>query len=230
MFWLFVLTRCGGYHIGPVTVEWAKNHTQYSEYMLKSTVLLGLAPELRFAPSVEARWVVMRTLLKQLHVESVLDVGGIGNYRHSVKRYTCINVPTEPRAARAFCNIYEGSVLPFPDNHYELTLAESTLHHAGSNASKLMWEMARVAKRYVVVGEDILEPSMASRDVVEAFEEHDHAAQYRTLEQWSDIGVRSGLRMERVLVLHRVPLHLRPLANCNLGYAPMVYFVWSTSH
>lgn len=221
-----VSAACGGYHIGPLTVEWARNGSEYGQYMLRTSKELGMMPELRFAPTVEARWQAMRTVLRQLGVKSILDVGGIGSYRRSVPRYQCINLVSEPRAVAARCVMYDGALLPFENATFEVVMAETALHHASANASGLLEEMARVAARYVVLSEDILEPAQASRDVIRAFYKHDPAARYRTLTGWTNAGTRLGLKLKRFLVLHRVPLHLAHLHVCSLGYAPMAYFVW----
>lgn len=220
--WCVVTGRCGGYHIGPLTITWAKNYSQYTDYMLHTSRELGVMPELRWAPTVQARWQVMRTLLKQSNALSVLDVGGIGTYKHSVRMYECLNIASEARANR--CKIYAGSQLPYNDKLFDMVMAETALHHAAQNATTLLGEMARVARDVVVVAEDILEPS-ASLDVREAFRDHDPNARYLTLRQWVDECKAVGLKLARLVVLHRVPLHVAELADCELGYAPMVYMV-----
>ena len=217
-----VAGRCGGYHIGPLSIAWSKNYSQYTDYMLRTSREFGVMPELRWAPSVQARWQVMRTLLKQSNALSVLDVGGIGTYRNSVRMYECINIASEARANR--CKIYAGSQLPYQNNLFDLVMAESALHHASQNATKLLGEMARVSRDTVVVAEDILEAS-ASPDVWASFRSHDTNARYLALRQWVDECKTVGLQLHRLVVLHRVPLHVAELADCELGYAPMVYMV-----
>ena len=219
-------TRCGGYAIGPIRVEWARGHTEYTRYMFDTSRLLGVMPELQVAQTVEDRWHVMRALLRQLRASSILDVGGIGTYGRAAPVYKCLNIATEPRAHRARCVIYNGSHIPFSNKSFELSIAETALHHAAHNSSAVLAEMARVSRRYVVVSEDILERSMASSDVVEAFRQHDPNAKYRSLAEWTSAGEALGLSLERFIVLHRVPLHLTYLRPCHLGYAPMAYFVW----
>ena len=219
-----VARGCGGYHIGPLSVAWAKNYSEYTNYMLRTSHELGVMPELRWAPSVQARWQVMRILLKQLDANSVLDVGGIGTYQHGTRMYECINVVSEPRAGKR-CKIYAGDGLPYADKTFDLVMAESTLHHAAQNASRVLADMARIARDVVVVAEDILEPSV-SLDVRASFYTHDSNARYQSLRDWVRECGRSGLKLDRLVVLHRVPLHVADLPVCNLGYAPMVYMVF----
>ena len=58
---------------------------------------------------------------------------------------------------------------------FELSLAETVLHHAAQNATKVFAEMVRVSSRFVLVSEDILEDT-ASEDVLRAFVRHDRRA------------------------------------------------------
>lgn len=187
----------------------------------------GVLPELRWAPSVQGRWQVTRTLLAQISqgrtLRSLLDVGGIGTYEGNVLQYECVNVASEVRASN--CNLYDGDRLPYADGAFEVALAESTLHHAAENASSLLSEMARTSARYVIVGEDILEPG-ASEDVAREFRLHDPHAVYRSLDGWVATGSSFGLKLFRILVLNRVPVHASNLVVCSFGYAPMAYIVW----
>ena len=217
------LGKCGGYHIGPLQVGWARDHEEYTQYVLRTTLALGVVPELTWAPSVQARWEATRKLLAQLETRSVLDVGGIGSYRSPGVNYTCVNVASERRAGS--CERYDGSYLPFETEEFEIALAESTLHHAAQNSTRVLAEMGRVATRFVVVGEDVLERE-ASLDVRRAFRQHDPKARYRSLEKWADLGRDLGLRLVRLIVLNRVPLHVSGLPSCRLGYAPMAYLVF----
>lgn len=220
---LLCLSKCGGYHIGPVPVGWARDHIEYTQYLLRTTLALGVAPELKWAPSVQARWQATRSLISQLEARSVLDVGGIGSYRSRGVNYTCVNVASERRAGA--CERYDGSYLPFETAEFELSLAESTLHHAAQNSTRVLAEMGRVATRFVVVGEDVLERDV-SVDVRRAFRQHDPHARYRSLKEWAELGRDLGLRLVRLVVLNRVPLHVSGLPSCRLGYAPMAYLVF----
>lgn len=97
----------------------------------------------------------MRELLRDTGARSILDVGGVGTYRDVVERYKCINMVWEAR--RSVCTVHNGSQLPYTNASYELTLAETVLHHAAQNATALLADMTRVSSRFVFISEDILE-------------------------------------------------------------------------
>ena len=109
-------SRCGGYTCAatcarqPVTIQWARDEREYMGYMTLVHSKYGIEPELRVAPGtgpgVDARWEVMKVLLRQTGAESILDVGGIGTYGQVVHRYRCINV-----LPRRYCTVYAGSQL-----------------------------------------------------------------------------------------------------------------------
>lgn len=152
---------------------------------------------------------------------SMLDVGGVGHYEKYIERYRCINV-----SPVYHCTPYAGMRLPYSNASIAMVLAESTLHHAADDALAVLREMVRVASRYVVIGEDMLE-RRASADVFEAFRQHDPKAIYRSLDEWMQLASLFGLRLRRVAFLHRVPAHVKSLATtCDLGFAPMVYALW----
>ena len=86
---------------------------------------------------------------------------------------------------------------------------------------RLLAETARIARRYVIVGEDVLD-RRASRSVVDP---------YRSSAEWVALAAHSGMALERIVALDRVPLHVAREARpeCTLGYPPMQYFVFRLS-
>ena len=219
---------CNGFNCStcasePIVIQWAHSQAQFLSHMQEVERKSGVRPELVVAPGLSERWEVMRRVLHRTHARSILDVGGIGTYASVVPRYRCINV----RRGRSKCVVYEGSRLPYRNGSFELVVAETVLHHAAANATGLLMEMVRASTRWVVVAEDLLENG-APKDVVAAFQRHDRKAVYRSLDEWMGLANGLGLTLRRLLLLHRVPLHVqREAVNaCELGYAPMAYLIW----
>ena len=89
-------------------------------------------------------------------VERVLDVGaGDGWFAMSVQRMgickavTAVDIMPRPRPYHQV-EIYDGTQLPFPDNAFDLVYAIDVVHHA-TDPSKLLAEMARCTKRFVLL-------------------------------------------------------------------------------
>ena len=63
--------------------------------------------------------------------------------------------------------------------------------------------------------------------MVKTYVRHDPNAVYRSLVGWARLGSALHLRLRRLIVLHRVPIHVyRETSQCDLGYAPMAYLLW----
>lgn len=206
-----------------IRIEWARTAEEFDAHMKDVHTRFGIAPELWYAPGIDSRWELVRHLVRKSRARSLLDVGGIGSYSTVLARSRCINVRKALRCVR----YNPGAPLPYSNQSFELTMAETVLHHAARNAVALLAEMVRTSKRWVLLAEDVLEREHASRDVRSAFKRHDGRAIYRSLADWITLGLQLGLRLRRILFLHRVPLHvLREAARCDLGYAPMAYLLF----
>ena len=249
-------SHCGGAVINNSIVQWARTAGEVHEHLVHVAKLSGgLWPQLILpsktgtmdaAALMEERWRVTAMVLARtgfsvngngtsrrreptLGQPALLDVGGVGTYASLTGRHTCINVEQKAHM-RLPCTLYRaGSALPYATGAYDAVLAESTLHHAAAAAPALVAEMARVASESVVVVEDVLEAHRASEDVRRAYERHDRRAIYRGLEEWLKLGSQLGLTLRHVALLHRVPIHVQDwtTTNCELGFAPIVYLLWS---
>jgi len=218
-------SRCNGSQ--SVTIQWARTPDEYHSHMRQVHERYHISPELWYAPGLNSRWEVMKHILHKSRARSVLDVGGIDRYSAVVARYRCINVRRAGRCVR-----YEpGKPLPYSNASFELTMAETVLHHAAQHAEALLAEMVRTSMRYVLVAEDILETERVSKDVSMSFRRHDSHAIYRSLAEWMALASALGLQASRIFFLHRVPLHvLREAPRCELGYAPMAYLLFERVH
>jgi len=213
---------CGGLLYGNLTLQWVGS-IDAAEVALARLRNFEAPVELRAAPGLPGRWRVMRELIATGNPDSLLDVGGFGEYRNAARRTRCLNIHEH-----AGCQVYPaGSPLPYRSGRFHTVLLETVLHHAAEDALPLLGEAARVARRRVIVAEDVLD-RRASRSVVDAYHAHDPWAVYRSTEEWIALGRRSGLALQRIVALDRVPLHVAREARpaCTLDYPPMQYFVF----
>ena len=220
--------HCGGLRVDNLTIQWAKTPTAFNA-ALASLRELGAPVEVRRAPGLPGRWRVMRKLIAstaragERTTDSLLDVGGFGEYRRSARNARCINL-----SPHTGCDVYPaGAPLPYDARSFETVLLETVLHHAAEHALQLLGEVARVARRYVIIAEDVLY-RRATIDVVESYRAHDPWAVYRSTEEWVALARNHGLRLWRIVALDRVPIHIARDARpgCTLDFPPMQYYVF----
>jgi len=215
-------SACGGIFHRNLTLQWTKSHDA-AEHAIAQLRAFGAPVTLHAAPGLPGRWKVMRELIASVNPGSLLDVGGFGEYRDTARTSKCINIHTH-----AGCDVYApGTPLPYPNGRFHTVLLETVLHHAADHALQLLSEATRVARRHVIVAEDVLD-RRASRSVVESYRTHDPWAIYRSTAEWIELGRRSGLALGRIAVLDRVPIHVAREATtgCELNYPPMQYLVF----
>ena len=176
-----------------------------------------------------ARWHFVRSTLQQLGVRSMLEVGGIGSRGPYSKHfeYACVNVESYQG-----CQRYHGDKLRHTNGSFDGVLVESTLHHAAEQTLPLLQDIRRVARRWVLVGEDLLDRGSGG-DVFAAYREHDPKAIYRSLVEWAVLFRLVGFKLQRIYYLHRVPMHVRSRAasgrdGCRFSAPPMSYFLLTT--
>lgn len=216
------MSACGELHYRNLTLQWTKSHVA-AELAMDQLAAFGVPVGLHAAPGLPGRWKVMRELIANLDPKSLLDVGGFGEYKRSARTSRCINIH-----AHRGCDIYAaGTALPYRNGRFHTVLLETVLHHAADNALQLLDEAARVARKYVIVAEDVLD-NRASKSVVDSYRSHDPWAIYRSTSEWIKLGQRSRLALRRIAVLDRVPLHVAREARpeCQLNYPPMQYLVF----
>ena len=221
---------------GSVTIQWAHTEEEYATIVAAVERVAGGAAELVCNPKLigcgrgwAARWQFVRSTLQQLGVRSMLEVGGIGSRGPYFKHfeYACVNVEGYPG-----CQRYHGDKLRHTNGSFDGVLVESTLHHAAEQTLPLLQHIRRVARRWVLVGEDLLDRGSGD-DVFAAYREHDPKALYRSLVEWAVLFRLVGLKLQRIYYLHRVPMHVRSKAasgrdGCRFSAPPMSYFLLST--
>ena len=216
------MSACGGLLYNNLTLQWTKS-LDVAEWALAQLRNFGQPVDLRAAPGLPGRWRVMRELIADANPESLLDVGGFGEYKHTAYRTRCINIHEH-----AGCDVYAaGTPLPYRTDRFHTVLLETVLHHAAEDALQLLGETVRVARKRVIIAEDVLN-GRASRNVVDAYRAHDPWAIYRSTGEWIELAQQKGLVLQRIVALDRVPLHVAREARptCELDYPPMQYFVF----
>jgi len=216
------MSACGALRYGQLTLQWA-NTTEAANTALEHLRSFGAPVEVRAAPGLVGRWRVMRALVAHTNPASLLDVGGFGHYNDTARRARCLNI--HPHKG---CDVYAaGTRLPYRTGRFSTVLLETVLHHAAEHTLQLLAESARVARRYVIVAEDVLD-RRASRSVVDSYRAHDPWAVYRSSNEWVALARGRGLVLERIVALDRVPLHVAREARprCTLDYPPMQYMVF----
>ena len=221
---------------GSVTIQWAHTEEEYATIVAAVERVAGGAAELVCNPKLigcgrgwAARWQFVRSTLQQLGVRSMLEVGGIGSRGPYFKHfeYACVNVQDYQG-----CQRYHGDKLRHTNGSFDGVLVESTLHHAAEQTLPLLKDIRRVARRWVLVGEDLLDRGSGG-DVFAAYREHDPKAIYRSLVEWAVLFRLVGFKLQRIYYLHRVPMHVRSRAasgrdGCRFSAPPMSYFLLTT--
>ena len=150
---------------------------------------------------------------------SVLDVGaGSGEIPLYLQRkygLLCHGVDVvKPSKNRFFANsssnghgkeylpieLFDGSSLPSANKSFDIVMFVSVLHHAANATVALVREAARVARRYIIVLEDLHLPAPHAhhRDIVKRNVAHEPHGIFRTLEEWLHLfRVTPGVRDAR---------------------------------
>ena len=224
---------------GAVTIQWAHSVEDYATIVAAVERVAGDAgadAELVCNHKLKgcgrgwaARWQFVRGTLQKLGIRSLLDVGGIGRDSPYFKHfdYGCVNVLPHYRN----CELYHGDALRHANGSFDAVLVESTLHHAAEQTLPLLQHIRRVARRWVLVGEDLLDRGSGD-DVFAAYRGHDPKAIYRSLVEWAALFRLVGFRLQHIYYLHRVPMHVRSNAasgrdGCRFSAPPMSYFLLS---
>lgn len=209
--------NCGGYIYNNTLIQWARNEKEYSENY-KELNSYGLKPELRVAHGLKGRWDVVREFIKETNAQSLLDLGGFGNYKDNVKKHKCINIHHHQN-----CDLYAGKLLPYKNGSFEFVVIETVLHHAAENTISVLKESVRVSNNFVMIAEDVID-RRASNDVFESYRKHDPGAIYRASSEWVALALVMGLKLYKLVYLHRVPIHiLRETTKCNLPRCYIFY-------
>jgi SAM-dependent methyltransferase len=90
---------------------------------------------------------------------TIMDIGGgygekgdmIEKMHPHTFKYSCVDVTAQGR-----CKEFDGAKMPHADNSFDIVTFVYSLHHAGDAVFSLLREAKRVAKRHVVVLDDLM--------------------------------------------------------------------------
>ena len=88
-------------------------------------------------------------------------------------------------------DVFNGKTLAYDDGAFDLVLFNMVLHHAAANSQSLLKEAARVAKKYVLLAEDVAVPSKPW--VMKRHADHDPRGIFRQESEWIALLEASGV-------------------------------------
>ena len=98
----------------------------------------------------------------------ILDIGGKDYFNYCKKnnfQYTMIDLETPLTTGLGGYNgdenglLYDGRNLPFEEESFDLIIVGFVFHHASNNTLFLLKQIKNIAKKYIIVGEDLAELS-----------------------------------------------------------------------
>ena len=153
---------------------------------------------------------------------SVLDVGaGTGEMAQSIQSFkpelsfTGVDVCIRPKTFIPVVK-YDGNILPFDDNSFDMVIIVDVLHHCKDPVSVLK-ECARVSKQHVIIKDHVSDSTFDSRVLafMDWFGNRAHGVvlpyNYLSSLEWSSAFTKAGLISEKQITdlsLYPMPLDL----------------------
>ena len=115
-------------------------------------------------------------------------------------------------------SVFNGSTLPVPDASFDIVSFMAVLHHAANNTPSLLADAARVARRFLVVVEDLAvlptEPYYAN--ISARNHAHDPNGIFRTLDEWYGLfnATRGVQCVRHDMYMCMYCKHSRPVKPC----------------
>ena len=142
----------------------------------------------------------------------VLDIGG-KEYKEYCKKnnldYTMIDIETPQQTGTGGYNkdvdglAYDGRNLPFKKkNEFDLVIVNFVFHHASNNTLFLLKQIAKIAKKYVLVGEDLSELDY-DMDWHKRNFDHQPGGVFRSDEEWQILFKFFKLKLKKQYIVHR---------------------------
>jgi len=103
-------------------------------------------------------------IILDLSVGSVADIGGADYFKLCEKNgisYTSLNIGEPQKTGTggyhkaSFTLTYDGKHIPLAADSVDLVIVNFVLHHTPDNALDLLSQIKNIAKKYVLIGEDI---------------------------------------------------------------------------
>ena len=162
---------------------------------------------------MEKWWALKRAKVKELRLlpifnqhESILEVGA-GNgalgklLSENGMKVSSIDILDKSLFDESHVEVYNGSVFPFKDKHFDVCQLITMLHHT-TNAEQLIQEAKRVSNRIIIM-EDVYENPFQKcitwvTDSLVNWEFYGHPHTNRTDAEWKTLFERNGLVLEKV--------------------------------
>lgn len=111
---------------------------------------------------------------------AILDVGGgEGQMSKLSRNYTCIDV-FHTRA----CTRFDGKSLSHAAKSFDVVMFNWVLHHANDNTIQLLRDAQRIARRFVLINEDL--KGVTHEEILRQFH-HERQGTYRGVTEWEAI-------------------------------------------
>lgn len=155
-----------------------------------------------------------------------LDFGGVNNKLDLPIEYECLNLKecTGTTCFKTKCSLYDGKIIPYKTNSFDIILSDFVLHHTSENAISLLSQLYNICSKYMIIGEDI-SSLYASKEWQTTLFNHDPNGVFRSIKEWINLFKLINFRLEKVVCLSRVNCEYKG-KKCNIGGGPgMVYFI-----
>jgi SAM-dependent methyltransferase len=158
----------------------------------------------KYLHSRRSRIVILPQIKKQIkETDRVIDIGAGTCYVCKELEIRGIDVTPIDIKNKSMVNeirpiVYDGSNIPFPNNHFDVALILTVLHHT-INQEEIIREAKRVAKRLIIM-EDVYENRLERYltyffDCIGNFEFKGHPHSNRTDQGWLKLFDKLGLRV-----------------------------------
>lgn len=187
---------------------------------ISNTFKLNVVPEVHwpsvpsnakgFADRKQRTWSVLRELLPAPRGFAMLDIGGVDFAKMAAEagwHYNSIDIEIPQQHGTGGYQsdaqlTYDGRNLPFEKDSYDVVNVGFVLHHAAQNTLPLLMQVARIARKYVLIGEDV-----ADVDYPLAWHERNHQHQpggiFRSMQEWEILFRCCGMEPLVKYVVHR---------------------------
>lgn len=149
-----------------------------------------------------------------LHLEKgskILDIGG-NDYKNLCTKlnykYIMLDLEKPQNTGLGGYNkdkdglTYDGRNLPFNKKEFDMVIVNFVFHHASNNTFALLRQIKEIAKKYILVGEDLAELNYEIGWHKRNFE-HQPGGIFRSDEEWRELFKIFGYKLKRQYVIRR---------------------------
>ena len=142
---------------------------------------------------------------------SILDIGGCEFKKFCDEnglKYTSLNIATPVQngtggyAILKDTVLYDGITLPFKTS-FDVVMLNFVLHHAAEHTIGLLKQVKQIAKRYIIIGEDLSELNYSASWHKRNYE-HQPGGVYRSNTEWLHLFDFLSLNVETQCIIRRI--------------------------